>query len=158
MRNRQPSRPGLSYFQANRNRLIEFGPDVLGIKTEIEARWPGVLSCYFDDYEDEWVIVEHRNGIDDFVMKTKRLGQWVIDKLQRIDQAAHPQGDINPKLEAEDAQAEREKDHQLSEAIGEPIERFEHALRGSGVLPFNKLIVADGDYIKVGKKTVKANR
>lgn len=156
MQRRQPSRPGLSYFQANRNRLIELGPDVLGIKGDIEARWPGVLTCYFDDWTDEWVVVEHREGMDHFVMKTKRLDQSVIDKLKRIDQAAHPQGDVNAKLEADDAQAEKDREHKLSESIGEPIERFEHALMGSGLLPFNRLIVADGEYIKVGKKSVKS--
>lgn len=157
MPRRQPSRPGLSYLDANSNRLVTYGPDVLGIKAEIEARWPGVLEIYFDTWQQEWVIVEKgRDGIDRHVLSTKKLTQAVIDKLNRIDQAKHVQGDTNHRLEVQDAQAEKEREDRLSEAIGEPIERFEHALRGSGILPFNKLIVADGEYIKAGKKTVKS--
>lgn len=130
---------------------------MLKIKAEIESRWPGVLSAFFDLESEEWVIVEKcPDGVERMAMKTRKLSMSTIRKLERIDQAKHHQGDLNHKFELEDADAERKKDHALSEAIGEPIERFEHALRGSGVLPFNKLIVADGNYIKVGKKTVKA--
>lgn len=157
MKQRQPARKGLTYLDANRGRLITEGPDVLRIKDEIHARWPGVLECYFDTDTLKWVIVEKcADGVERMVMQTARLDRRVIEKLERIDQAAHAQGDVNKKLEAEDVQAERDKEHELSEAIGEPIERFEHALLGSGVLGVNKLIVADGKYIKPGKKTVKA--
>lgn len=157
MRRRQPSRPGLSYFDANSGRLITEGPDVLEVKAEIEARWPDVLSVFFDVEAEEWVIVEHcKDGTDRLVMTCKALNMRVVEKLDRIDQAKHVQGDLNRKYELEDDMAEKEKDHKFSEAIGDSIERFEHALMGSGVLKFNKMIVANGKYIKPGKKTVKA--
>lgn len=131
---------------------------MLNVKHEIESRWPGVLSVFFDVEVEEWVIVEHcKDGTDRMALKTKVLNMRIIEKLQRIDQAKHEQGDVNRRFEQEDAQAERDREHRLSEAIGEPLERFEHALLGSGILGVNKLIVADGEYIKPGKKTVKAS-
>jgi len=135
---RQPARGGLSYFDANRGRLITEGPDVLSIKDEIHARWPGVLECYFDTCELEWVIVEKcQDGAERLVMTTKALGPHVLDKLQRIDAAAHAQGDIADKLEKESDKAERDKDHAFSETIGEPLERLEHSLKDV-VLPVNQ--------------------
>lgn len=136
---RQPSRSGLSYFDANSGRLITEGPDVLKVKTEIESRWD-VLSCYFDTVSEEWVIIEKcSDGVERLALKTKKLDMGVVQKLQRIDQAAHPQGDVNRKLELEDAQTDKEKDHNLSEAVGEGAERLFWALRKDGILHIPKV-------------------
>jgi len=111
------------------------GPDVLAVKSEIESRWPGSIEVYFDVIDERWVLVEKcKDGIDRFIMATKKLDQGVIDKLQRIDAAAHAQPDLNRKFEAEDAQAEKEREHRLSESIGEPIERLFQGLKKDGVL------------------------
>lgn len=133
--NRQPSRPGLSYLDANAGRLVTEGPDVLEIKREIAARWPDVIEVYFDLIEEKWVIVEKcADGAERLVMPPReRLDMTVIEKLQRIDQGAHIQGDVNSKLEREDELADKAKDHALSEAIGDGAERFYWALRKDGV-------------------------
>lgn len=154
MSRRAPARAGLSYFDANRNRLITEGPDVLEVKQMIHARWPGVLECLFDTYDEEWVIIEHcGDGVDRHVLSTKMLTPAIYDKLLRLDQATHAVGDVARKLELEADKAEKDKEHALSEVMGEPIERFEHALRGA-VLPFNKIIVNDGKFIKAGAARV----
>lgn len=133
--NRQPSRPGLTYLDANAGRLVTEGPDVLGIKREIAARWPDVIEVYFDLIEEKWVIVEKcADGVERLVMPPReRLDMTVIEKLQRIDQAAHSQGDLNREFEREDELVDRAKDHSLSEAIGDGAERFYWALRKDGV-------------------------
>lgn len=132
---RQPSRPGLSYLDANSGRLVTEGPDVLEIKAEIASRWPGVIEAVFDVEDEVWVIIEHcPDGVDRLAMPPrKRLDMSVIHKLQRIDQAAHDQGDVNHRLEQEDAQADKEKDHELSEAIGDGAERFYWAMMKDGI-------------------------
>lgn len=135
MKKRQPARPGLSYFDANRHRLITETVDVTNIKREIESRWPGVLSVFFDTEDERWVVVEHcRDGVDRFVLATKALSQRILDKLQREDEAAHVQPDLNRKFELEDIQVEREKEHNLSEATGEGGEKLFHALKKDGVI------------------------
>lgn len=134
MRKRQPSRPGLSYLDANAGRLVTHGPDVLDIKTEIEARWPGVIECYFDVEQEEWVIIEHcKDRVDRHVLSTQRLDRRVVDKLQKIDQMAHVQPDLNRKLELEDEQRERDLDNQVYEEYGEAHERLLSALKKDGV-------------------------
>lgn len=142
---RQPSRPGLSYLDANAGRLVTQGPDVLDIKSEIEARWGDVISCFFDTHDEEWVLVEHcSDGVDRHVLSTKKLGQWVIDKLHKIDQAAHVQGDLNHKYELEDEQRERELDHQVYEEYGEAHERLLSALRKDGIGGIPKVFFSGG--------------
>lgn len=132
---RQPARPGLSYLDANRNRLITQTEDVLGIKREIESRWPDTLSVFFDNWDEVWVIVEHcRDGVDRHVLSTKSLGQWVLDKLNKVDAAAHVQPDLNRKFELEDIALEHQKDHALSEATGDGIERLFYALKKDGLI------------------------
>jgi hypothetical protein len=145
MRRRQPSRPGLSYYDANRGRLITEGPDVLNIKAEIESRWPGVLSAFFDAESEEWVIVEKcPDGIERLALKTRVLSMGVIQKLERIDQAKHVQGDVNRKLELEDADVERKKEHALTESIGDGAERLFWALKKDGVIHAPQVFVSAG--------------
>ena len=132
---RNPSRPGLSYFDANSHRLVTEGPDVLEVKREIESRWPGVIEAYFDTFEERWVLVEKcKDGIDRFIMATKALDQSVVQKLQRIDAAAHEQEDLNRKFEADDARAEKEREDRITESIGDPAERLFSALKKDGVI------------------------
>jgi len=141
---RQPSRLGLSYLDANRNRLVTEGPDVLEVKREIELRWPGILSCFFDVDAEEWVIVEKcPDGLERMVMKTKALGMWVIDKLNRIDQAKHTVSAdaLNHKFDIEDMETEKDKEHKLSEAVGEAAERLFLALRKDGIIHAPKVFI-----------------
>src|SRR5437868_15121319 len=99
---RRPAGLGLSYFDANRNRLVTETAAVSDIKREIEACWPDTLSVFFDTWQEEWIVVEHcKDGIDRFVLSTKALNQSTIDKLHRIDAAKHPQPDLNRKLDIE---------------------------------------------------------
>lgn len=133
---RQPSRPGLSYLHANSGRLVTEGPDVLDIKAEIASRWAGVIEAYFDVEDEVWIIIEHcPDGVDRLVMPPrKKLDMSVIHKLQRIDQAAHAQGDdVHRKLERENDRAEKEKDHAFSEQIGDGAERFYWAMMRDGI-------------------------
>jgi hypothetical protein len=132
---RRPARPGgLTYFDANRGRLITEGPDILEIKKEILARWPGILEVFFDTESEEWVIVEKcKDGVERLAFTTKVLSSATIDKLNRIDQHKND-FDPNKQLEAEDRQAQKDKDHRFAESIGEGIERLYSALRKDGLI------------------------
>lgn len=143
---RQPSRPGLSYFDANSGRLVTEGPDVLEIKAEIASRWGGVIEAYFDIEDEVWVIIEHcADGVDRLVMPVRKtLDMSVVHKLQRIDQAAHDQGDVHRKLELEDMQHDKEVDHRLSEAIGDGAERFYWAMKKDGITERPQVFMSSG--------------
>lgn len=108
---------------------------MLKVKQEIESRWPDVLSVFFDVELEEWIVVEKcADGVERLAMKTKKLDMGVVEKLNRIDQAKHAQGDLNQKHENEDKDVERKKDHNLTEAIGEGAEKLFFALRKDGVI------------------------
>jgi len=132
---RSPAKRGLSLVDANAGRLITYQDDVLDIKREIEQRWAGLLSVAFDQEQEEWVIIEHcQDGTDRLVFTTHALSQATIDRLQRADQASRSFVDPNEVYEAEDRKEQREKDHSLSEAVGEAAERLYFALLRDGLI------------------------
>lgn len=132
---RIPAKPGLSIVDANQGRLVTYEQDVLDIKAEIERRWAGLLSVFFDTENEEWVIVEHcKDGTDRIFTATPRLSQATIDKINRADQASRSFEDLEANMQREDAQHERDLDHTLSESIGEASEKLYYALRKDGII------------------------
>jgi hypothetical protein len=143
---RQLSKPGLSIVDANKGRLITFQDDVLDIKRQIEREWPGLVSCFFDEDPSQecWVIVEHcKDGTDSVMFTTDFLSQATIDKIHRADQASRSYVDPNKAYEDMDREEEREKNHSLSEAIGEAGERLFLALRKDGVIHAPRVYLSD---------------
>jgi hypothetical protein len=127
----------LSIVDANKGRLITYQDDVLDVKSQIERTWPGLISVFFDEEPSQecWVIVEHcKDGTDSVMFTTKFLSQATIDKIHRADQASRSYVDPNKVYEAMDREEGREKDHTLSEAIGEAGERLFLALRKDGII------------------------
>jgi hypothetical protein len=129
------SKPGLSIADANGGRLITFEQDVLDIKAEIERIWAGVLSVFFDQVDMKWVIVEHcQDGTDRIAFKTEFLSQATIDKIHRIDQQSRSFVDPEKAYQQADQEEVRDKDHALSEKVGDAAEHLYHALRRDGVI------------------------
>jgi len=132
---RQIAKPGLSIVDANEGRLVTYEKDVLDVKAEIERRWAGLLSVYFDTENEEWVIVEHcADQTDRLCFTTKWLGQNTIDKIHRADQNSRSYVDLEDEFQRYDAQRERDLDHSLSEEIGAASERLYFALRKDGII------------------------
>jgi hypothetical protein len=132
---RRPAEPGLSLVDANRGRLVTYGPDVLDVKARIEREWAGLLSCFFDEDNEEWVVVQKdEDGTDSIAFTTTVLSQATIDKIHRCDQTSRSYVDPNDAYEAADKEEERYKDWKLSEQIGEASERLYSALRKDGII------------------------
>lgn len=122
-------------MDANKGRLVTYGPDVLGIKRRIETEWAGLLSCFFDEDNEEWVIVEHcKDGTDRVAFTTEALSQATIDKINRIDQASRSFVDPNESFEAADKEEQAAKDRTFTETVGEAADRLFFALRKDGVI------------------------
>jgi hypothetical protein len=131
---------------ANKGRLITYQEDVLGIKRRIESEWPGLISVFFDEHPSQecWVIVEHcKDGTDSVMFTTKFLSQATIDRIHRADQASRSHVDPNKVYEEADREEEREKDHSMTEAVGEAGERLFLALRRDGVIHAPKVYFSD---------------
>lgn len=132
---RAPAKPGLSIVDANQGRLVTYEQDVLDIKAEIERRWAGLLSAFFDNENEEWVIVEHCiDGTDRICFTTSMLSQATIDKINRADQASRSFEDLEENMRVEDTQRERDLDHTLSESIGDATEKLYFALKKDGII------------------------
>lgn len=132
---RRPAENGLSLVDANKGRLVTYGPDVLDMKRRIETEWKGILTCFFDEDNEEWVIVEHTaDGTEKVAFTTPVLSQATIDKIHRIDQASRSYVDPNEAFEAADREEQRAKEGRFSEAIGVAAERLYFALRKDGII------------------------
>lgn len=132
---RTPAKPGLSIVDANPGRIITYQEDVLGVKREIEQRWAGLVSVFFDTDMEVWVIVEHcQDGTDRVAFTTGVLSQATIDKIHRCDQDSRSFVDPEGAYQQADREEEREKDWNLSERVGEVAERMYHALRRDGLI------------------------
>jgi hypothetical protein len=135
MKPRTPAKPGLSIVDANPGRLITFQEDVLGVKKEIERRWAGLLSVFFDNENEEWVIVEHCvDGTDRVGFTTPALCQATIDKIHRSDQDSRSYVDPESAYLKADKEEKNQKDWNLSQKVGEASERLYHALRKDGFI------------------------
>lgn len=134
---RQPARRGLSYFDANRDRLITVDDDVLGAKGEIERRWPS-LEVYFDTWDEVWCIVAHdsKDGTDYLAINppTKYLDERIIRRLEKADNWSPIAEDPLTSLDKFNAQHERDQERQFEDKIGDAGERLLHALRKDGVM------------------------
>ena len=132
---RLSTHPGQSLVTVNEGRLVEYGPDVLAIKGEIEKTWRGVLSCDFDSVDEKWVIIEHcLDGTDQIAFKTEVLSRATIDRIHRSDQTSRAFIDPEKHYQEMDKEEEREKDWNLSQQVGEAAERLYHALRKDGII------------------------
>jgi hypothetical protein len=138
MPKRKPARPGLSYVDANRGRLITVDNDVLGIKAEIESRWP-MLEVTFDTIDEVWCIIAHDDTVDYLAINppTPYLDQRIIRRLERADKVLNPTetgDDVLAEIDKFNAEVEREEERRFEDQIGDFGERFKHALKQDGVL------------------------
>jgi hypothetical protein len=138
MSRRRPSKPGLSYFEANRGRLVTIEEDVLGIKAEIERRWP-TLEVYldkehFENGDPAYIVVEKcTDGVERLVGEYPTLDRRVIERLEAADNHIRGQEDPLAIVDAYNAQVEREHERKFEDAIGAANERLIWALQKDGV-------------------------
>ena len=130
---RRLARPGLSYLDANKNRLITIERDVLDIKARIQENWPE-LDVFFDEVDEQWVVVEHcGDGVDRLVLTTDTLDERVLDRLHKADGHRADARDPLDVIDAENEKLERELERKHDDQLGDAGERLLHALRKDGV-------------------------
>lgn len=138
------ARPGLSLVDANGGRLVTYEQDVLDIQNDIRARWPGLVDCFFDLENEEWVItVQDPDGTERALFTTEALSQSTIDRIHRSDQESRSYEDPNKKWDQWDREEDRAKDRRFEEAIGEVAERLFFALRKDGQIHSPKVFFSN---------------
>lgn len=130
------AQPGQSLVEASQGRLITYAEDVLDIKGRIEREFRGAIGCIFDtDPSAEcWVITQFdRDGTESLLFTTKFLTESTVERIRRADQASGRGQDFLIDFEKDEQRLEREKDHKLSEKLGDAAEHFAYALRKDGL-------------------------
>jgi hypothetical protein len=129
-----PARQGLRTLEGGR--WIEYGPDVLDKKAEIETRWPE-LKCVFDQVDCEWSIVQtNYNGEQSLALGQtfKCLDDRLIRRLERADERSPSVEDLEESVDRFNAQRERDDERIWEDISGDAAERLMHALRKDGIM------------------------
>lgn len=129
-----PVRQGLRTL--DQGRWIEYGPDVLDKKTEIETRWPE-LKCIFDTVDMEWSIIqENKDGSGQSLalgQTFKRLDGSVVRRLERADEYSRSVEDLEHAVDSHNSSLERASESRMLDITGDAGERLIHAFRKDGI-------------------------
>lgn len=138
---RSMASPGVSYYDANHNRLVTVGSDVLDIQHKIHEEFPD-LEVWLDTDQDPptYIVVEHcKDGVDRLALERPYLDDRLLDDLRRADTHRKGQEDPDAMVDAYNAQVERDRAASFADAIGEAGERFLFAMRKDGFGGVNKV-------------------
>jgi hypothetical protein len=128
--------PAASLAQVTRardGRLVEITDDVQGIANAL-AQIDHHLSLRYSETGEYWVVYWRPEGSEygdgDLITTTTELDHRLVKRIEFLYwQARQPGYSFADEVEAQDAAAEREREHQFSERVGEIGERLAHALR-----------------------------
>lgn len=135
MSRRRLAQPGLSYLDANAGRLVTIENDVLGIKREIEERWPE-LRVYIDKDQcpPRFVVTEMcKDNVERLILEREYLDQRLLDDLLAADSSRRGQEDPVAIVDAYNAQVEKRQEEELMSKLGEAHERLLFALKKDGL-------------------------
>ena len=133
-------RASLAQFRKGRNgRSYVIEEDVLDIVGQIQDLDEN-LKVLWNEYGEHYVVVEDcRDGKERLVTTSLYLDQRLLARLREM---VSPGYDLAAEMEAQDAAADREKDHEFHERMGERGEQLAHALRKD--LGSSRIIVPKG--------------
>lgn len=129
-------RKGLSYWDANRHKLIEVTGEAYEVKRRIEERWPQ-LSMYFDKDDLVWIVVQMveegpDKGTEKLVGKYRRIDN-LEETLDKADPMSDRYRDPLEVMDEHEREVEKEDDRRLSDTIGDAGERLIHAFKKDGL-------------------------
>jgi hypothetical protein len=132
----RPVRKGLSYYDANRHKLIEVTGEAYEVKRRIEERWPQ-LAMFFDKDDLEWVVVQKVEygpdvGTEKLVGKYRRIDN-LEEILDRADPTSDRYADPIDVMDKAKAEHDKEEDRKFSDISGDAGERLIHAFKKDGL-------------------------
>lgn len=132
----RPALKGLSYFDANRHKLVEVSGEALEVKRQVCERWPQ-LDMHFDKDDLVWVVVQTveegpDTGTQKLVGKYRRIDN-LIEILDRADPTSSRYKDPLEAMDKAAAEVEKEEESQFREIVGDAGERLVHAFKKDGL-------------------------
>lgn len=147
MHGRRAPRAGMSYVDANLGRVVEVEDDVLGIKAQIQERWPS-LRVYLDKDNfsaghPPWIVTEVcLDGVERLIGEYEALDGRLIRRLELADQYARDSVDPCDLIDKLNDEVEKKMEAELIDKMGENNERLLHAMRKDG-LTSRKVFIRD---------------
>lgn len=141
-------------------RWIEYGPDVLDKKAEIETRWPE-LRCVFDTVDMEWSIIENcKDGVERLALGQtfKALNDALIRRLERADEHSRSVEDLEESVDRHNDAVERSADSAFAEIAGDAAERLAFAFKKDGLLDHANIFGPKPKSQMIANRAVRRNR
>jgi hypothetical protein len=117
--------------KGRRGVLVFIDDDALDISKQLaEMQFPegyGKLRLAWNEFREEFVVIQVKDDDSEhFVTSAKQADGRLIDRVRRI---THPSYNFAKELEAIDAAADKKRDYEFREQIGDYAERIAHAVR-----------------------------
>lgn len=128
--------------QAKNGQMVQVDNDVLGVAHQLKEIDPG-LRLRYSESGGYFVIyfVDEENHTEHLVTTMQELDPRVIERMRQIQSTSY---DFSKEIEANEAQQERDRDHQIREQAGPVAERLAHAIR-KDTGDTSKIFVPGGD-------------
>jgi hypothetical protein len=133
---RKPAPAGVSYFDHNMGCLVTEGPDVCDYKSRIRELAPGILDCYYDTVQQEWIVTQKTDKQEEFLLADTDLAR-AFERVQaaRNDRPGAETGEqMSARLEKEQAALREQEMQGFREIAGDVGERLIHAFKKDGIL------------------------
>lgn len=133
-----------SIQRGRRGTVVFIDDDALGIAKQLEEmQFPsgyGKLKLAWNEFQESFVVIQVKDdGSEHIVTSAKQADGRLIDRVRRI---TSPSFNLAAELEAIDARADKERDWQFSQQVGEIAERLAHAVR-KDTQAKNKVFIRD---------------
>src|SRR3954454_10277414 len=101
---------GLSYADANAGRVVTIEDDVLGIKREIEERWPE-LHVYIDKDKcpPTFIVAQDTGDGERLAFERPYLDRRLVETIEEADKFRLAGGDPMDLIEAHNAKVDKER-------------------------------------------------
>lgn len=134
---RKPAPAGVSYFDHNLGTLVTEGPDVCDFKSRIRELAPGILDCYYDTVQKEWIVTQKtEKNQEQFLLADEDLGRAYerIQKARNDAPGAETATQMSDRLEREQAALRDEEMQGFRDIAADVGERLIHAFKKDGIL------------------------
>jgi len=131
--------------KGRRGVLVFIDDDALSVSKQLEEmKFPegyGKLRLAWNEFREEFVVVQVKDdGSEHIVTTAKQADGRLIDRVRRI---THPSYNFAKELEAIDAAADKKRDYEFRQQVGDYAERIAHAIR-KDIQAKNKVFLPNG--------------
>jgi hypothetical protein len=126
-------------MNGGRLQTVEYSPEVIQFKRELQDRWSGRVFLDIDLETGEYAICGREGGNEYIIFHTTMLNDRTIQRIYEADQGSDAYVDVIDKLQQAWDKQDEDEDWVLSEIAGEAAERLRWAFKRDGLFDHNNI-------------------